>query len=563
MEDTVLHESKLQPINKFHVMNSLKSYKILKKLGQGTFGVVQRAKNVKNDEDVALKQLLNHSAKEGFPITAMREITILKHLHHKNILKIIDMVYEEPKVSNSHDLIHQRGCFYTVSPYMASDLVGLLENPRIELQLAQIKCFMVQLLHGIEYIHKQHVLHRDIKAANILIDFSGVLKIGDFGLARMYHGSIPRLGMGPGGGERAYTGLVVTRWYRPPELLLGERKYTTAVDMWGVGCVFAELFTCKPILVGQTDSHQAQLVFNLVGPPNIWVHASTLPNKLDFNIGLTCKRSLEERFKGIMPPDGINLLSGLLTLDPYKRLNALDALLHSFFLNNPLPLEPQELPKFEESHEIDKDKFKKLKEKVQIHQLPKGPSHGLQQREKASANKAKDPYDDSHIDRYVPLYHSEKSLRLSGERGRYSNYRSHREPHESKRETITSYLNLRDRSPNRDPEVYSRADKPSSTREPNSGKKAESSIQNKGCQVEPQKSLISVGKAPSIFMSSSRHRRFAPSASSISSDPLKDNVTKRTKQMENMGESDLTDFDEDVEESDNLNSFLSNSGKNS
>lgn len=364
--------------HKFREMSNLSKYKVIQKLGQGTFGVVQKAKNVETNKLVALKQLLNHSAKEGFPITAMREITILKQLHHKNILELVDMVYESPKISNPLDVIHQRGCFYTVSPYMCSDLVGLLKNPNVHLEVPHIKCFMQQLLRGIQYIHKQKFLHRDIKAANILVDFDGILKIADFGLARVYHGKVPKLGSGPGGGERMYTGLVVTRWYRPPELLLGEKKYTTAVDLWGIGCVFGELFTHQPILVGKSDSHQAQLVFELVGAPTTiaWPEAINLPNKSDFSIGITCKRSLESRFSKLMTPDGISLLSGLLELDPYKRINALDALDHEYFRNEPLPMKPGELPKFEESHEIDSERFKMMKQ---------APSHSNMARPSASA----------------------------------------------------------------------------------------------------------------------------------------------------------------------------------
>ncbi|KAK6204399.1 kinase-like domain-containing protein [Scheffersomyces amazonensis] len=343
-------------------LSRLKDYEIIEKLGQGTFGVVQKAKEKESGDIVAIKQLLNHSAKEGFPITALREITILKQLNHVNILSIKRMIYEDPKVTNAEDKVTHRGCFYTVSPYISSDLVGLLENPNVSLKLTHIKCIMQQLLAGINYIHHQKYLHRDIKAANILLDASGILKIADFGLARVYHGHTPDLGLGPGGGEKNYTGLVVTRWYRPPELLLGERKYTTAVDMWGIGCVFAELFTHKPILVGKSDAHQAQLVFNLVGSPIGWTHASTLPNKNDYSIGLNCTRTLESKFEGLIPKDGIELLSGLLTLDPYKRFNALDALSHKFFKTDPLPIRPHELPQFEESHEIDKERFKKLRE---------------------------------------------------------------------------------------------------------------------------------------------------------------------------------------------------------
>lgn len=353
----------LQPINKFEDIEKLSHYEVIKKIGQGTFGVVQKARHLRSGRIVALKQLINNLAKEGFPITAMREITILKKLDHRNILLILGMIHEEPKTSNPKDLITQRGVFYMVSPFMKADLVGLLENPTTSLDVASIKCILRQLLEGINYIHQMHFLHRDVKAANILLDPNGVLKIADFGLARIYHGPTPLRGKGPGGGQKNYTGLVVTRWYRPPELLLGERKYTTAVDMWGVGCVFAELFVKKPILVGSSDSNQAQIIFDLVGPPNRdnWPDATHLPNKQDLNIGLTSTRSLESRFTPLMGEVGVSLLSHLLTLDPKCRYNALDALDHIYFKSEPLPRKASDLPIFEECHEIDKERFKRAR----------------------------------------------------------------------------------------------------------------------------------------------------------------------------------------------------------
>ncbi len=124
---------------------------------------------------------------------------------------------------------------YMVMPYMNHDLSGLLDNPSVHLKEPQIKCYLLQLLRGLRYLHESHILHRDMKAANLLIDNQGILQIADFGLARHYDGRTPVAGQPMGNGTRDYTGLVVTRWYRPPELLLQLRQYTTAIDVWGVG----------------------------------------------------------------------------------------------------------------------------------------------------------------------------------------------------------------------------------------------------------------------------------------------------------------------------------------
>jgi len=124
---------------------------------------------------------------------------------------------------------------YMVTPYMEHDLSGLLDNPNVNFTIQQIKCYMLQLLEGLRYLHDKRILHRDMKAANLLISNKGILQIADFGLARFYDGPPPQPGAGGGEGRREYTGLVVTRWYRPPELLLCLKRYTTSIDVWGVG----------------------------------------------------------------------------------------------------------------------------------------------------------------------------------------------------------------------------------------------------------------------------------------------------------------------------------------
>jgi serine/threonine-protein kinase BUR1 len=226
-----------RPQNRFVGCSRITDYEILGKLGEGTFGEVHRAKSKKTGAIVALKKILMHNEKDGFPITALREIKLLKLLSHPNVLKLEEMAVEH----HSKPSAKKRAIMYMVTPYMDHDLSGLLENPGITLTEPQIKCYMLQLLEGLRYLHDNHILHRDMKAANLLISNKGILQIADFGLARHYDEPVPVAGCGGGQARRDYTSLVVTRWYRPPELLLHLRKYTTAIDMWGVGSVNSTL----------------------------------------------------------------------------------------------------------------------------------------------------------------------------------------------------------------------------------------------------------------------------------------------------------------------------------
>jgi serine/threonine-protein kinase BUR1 len=221
-----------RPQNSFRGCSRITDYEVLGKLGEGTFGEVHRAKSKKTGAVVALKKILMHNEKDGFPITALREIKLLKLLSHPNVLSLEEMAVEHHQKATDK---RKRAIMYMVTPYMDHDLSGLLENPDVKFTEPQIKCYMLQLLEGLRYLHNSHILHRDMKAANLLISNKGILQIADFGLARHYDEPVPVAGGGGGEARRDYTTLVVTRWYRPPELLLHLRKYTTAIDLWGVG----------------------------------------------------------------------------------------------------------------------------------------------------------------------------------------------------------------------------------------------------------------------------------------------------------------------------------------
>ncbi|KAK5442597.1 serine/threonine protein kinase, CMGC, CDC2/CDK subfamily [Exophiala xenobiotica] len=343
---------------RFHGCSRITEYDYMGKLGEGTFGEVSKARSKKTGQLVALKKILMHNEKDGFPITALREIKLLKQLDHVNILKLEEMAVERPKNAS------KKPSMFMVTPYMDHDLSGLLENPEVNFTEAQIKCYMKQLLEGCTYLHENKILHRDMKAANLLINNRGILQIADFGLARPYHDDPPRAGHGGGEATREYTTLVVTRWYRPPELLLQLRKYTTAIDLWGVGCVFGEMFKRKPILAGNTDLNQAQIIFDLVGSPT----DSTMPGwrELPGCEGVTefehRQPTLSRVFRELSPL-GLSLLGEFLKLDWHKRINAMDALKHPYFHTDPLPARPGDLPTFEDSHELDRKKFRDQKQK--------------------------------------------------------------------------------------------------------------------------------------------------------------------------------------------------------
>ncbi|EXJ62817.1 CMGC/CDK protein kinase [Cladophialophora yegresii CBS 114405] len=343
---------------RFRGCSKITEYEYLGKLGEGTFGEVSKARSKRTGQLVALKKILMHNEKDGFPITALREIKLLKQLDHVNILKLEEMAVERPKNAS------KKTSMFMVTPYMDHDLSGLLENPDVHFTVPQIKCYMKQLLQGCAYLHENRILHRDMKAANLLINNRGILQIADFGLARPYDDEPPRPGHGGGEATREYTTLVVTRWYRPPELLLQLRKYTTAIDMWGVGCVFGEMFKHKPILTGDSDLNQAKLIFELLGPPN----DDTMPGWRELPGAEAIAEfeptppTLNRQFRDLEPL-AMSLLSELLKLDWRKRINAIDALKHPYFHSAPYPAGPEELPSFEDSHELDRRKFRDQKSK--------------------------------------------------------------------------------------------------------------------------------------------------------------------------------------------------------
>jgi len=300
-------------------------YEKIAKIGQGTFGEVFKARDKhEKTKIVALKKVLMENEKEGFPITALREIRILQLLNHTNIVNLIEICRQYSR---------HKTTFYLVFDFAEHDLAGLLSNINVKFSLGEIKKVMQQMIEGLFYIHNNKIIHRDMKAANILITKQGILKLADFGLSRAI--SISTKGKG-----NRYTNRVVTLWYRPPELLLGERNYGTAVDMWGCGCIMAEMWTRSPIMQGNTEQHQLTLIAQLCGTfsSEVWpgVESMDLFSKMEIPKGT--KRRVKERLKPyVKDAYGCDLIDKLLSLDPTQRPDADSALNHDFFWTDPMP----------------------------------------------------------------------------------------------------------------------------------------------------------------------------------------------------------------------------------
>uniref|UniRef100_A0A0D9XXQ6 [RNA-polymerase]-subunit kinase n=1 Tax=Leersia perrieri TaxID=77586 RepID=A0A0D9XXQ6_9ORYZ len=308
------------------------SFEKLDKIGQGTYSIVYKARDLETGKIVALKKVRFVNMDPESVRFMAREIHILRTLDHPNVVKLQGIVTSQASQS-----------LYLVFEYMEHDLSGLIATPGLKLTEPQIKCFVQQLLHGLDHCHKNGVLHRDIKGSNVLIDSNGILKIADFGLAISYDPNNPQ----------PLTSRVVTLWYRPPELLLGATEYGVAVDMWSTGCIVAELFAGKPVMPGRTEVEQIHKIFKLCGSPmDDYCKKSKVPETAMFKPQHQYRRCVAETFK-VFPTSAVVLIDSLLSLDPEARGTAASALQSDFFKKEPFACDPSSLPKLPPSKEYD------------------------------------------------------------------------------------------------------------------------------------------------------------------------------------------------------------------
>lgn len=326
----------------------------IEQIGEGTYGQVWMGRDKHSGEIVALKKVRMDQEKEGFPVTAIRELKMLRSLRHENIVNLKEIV--TGKNQNRNKARRNKHEIYMVFEYVDHDLTGLMDTPSIRFTEAQVKTYAKQLLSGLWYCHEREVLHRDIKGSNLLIDNHGNLKIADFGLARTFNDNL-----------RRYTNRVITLWYRSPELLLGAEEYGPEVDMWSVGCLLVELLTKRPLFPGKDEPEQIELIFRVLGSPT----NETWPNwELLSLSGMVKQNAYRPRLREALrhlSPCALDLIESLLKLDPKSRPTAYDTLDHEWFWSKPYPTPREELPQYRSTHEFQAKERRKAAKANAVH----------------------------------------------------------------------------------------------------------------------------------------------------------------------------------------------------
>lgn len=314
----------------------LKRFSILKKIGQGAYGVVFKSQDRKTKEIIALKKLYDAFRNDTDSQRTFREVMLLQELNgHENIIRLLNVI----KAQNNMDL-------YLIFEYMESDLYNVIRANI--LQDIHKKFVIYQILKALKFIHSADIIHRDLKPSNVFINSDCTVKLGDFGLARTILSSKSNIGF-----DNIVTDYVATRWYRAPEMLLGSPLYTKAVDMWSVGCILIETLIRKALFQGKSTKNQLQLVFEVIGLPSkeefyklkkkylFQADYEHLPIKIN-------KKSLKSIFNAYsitVSPDCFDFISRIMIMDPEKRMTVDEALNHSYM---------KDFHKYEEEYVCDR-----------------------------------------------------------------------------------------------------------------------------------------------------------------------------------------------------------------
>ncbi|XP_006295877.2 mitogen-activated protein kinase 12 [Capsella rubella] len=283
----------------------------IRPIGRGACGIVCAAVNSVTGEKVAIKKIGNAFDNIIDAKRTLREIKLLRHMDHENVITIKDIV-RPPQRDIFNDV-------YIVYELMDTDLQRILRSNQA-LTNDQCRFFVYQLLRGLKYVHSANILHRDLRPSNVLLNSKNELKIGDFGLARTTSDT------------DFMTEYVVTRWYRAPELLLNCSEYTAAIDIWSVGCILGEIMTGQPLFPGKDYVHQLRLITELVGSPDnssLGFLRSDNARRYVRQLPRYPKQQFAARFPKV-PSTAIDLLERMLVFDPNRRISVDEALGHAY-----------------------------------------------------------------------------------------------------------------------------------------------------------------------------------------------------------------------------------------
>ena len=274
----------------------MENYEFLGVIGEGTYGVVMKARHKETGQVVAIKKFKESDEDEQVRKTSLREVRVLKQLRHDNVITLLEV-------------FRRKGKLYLVFEYVENTILEVLERKPNGLDEQEVRKYTYQLLRGVEYCHAHNIIHRDVKPENILISKNGALKLCDFGFARP---------MSVGG---KYTDYVATRWYRCPELLVGDVEYGKGVDVWAIGCIFAEISNGMPLFAGESDVDQLNCIMRCQGKLTNRQVQIFRRNPLYVGVELPAPRDLETldmRFPNA-PKNWLNFLKACLKNDPDQR----------------------------------------------------------------------------------------------------------------------------------------------------------------------------------------------------------------------------------------------------
>ncbi|NXW28801.1 CDK17 kinase, partial [Phaetusa simplex] len=278
----------------------METYIKLEKLGEGTYATVYKGRSKLTENLVALKEIrLEHE--EGAPCTAIREGDNFFFFSYLEFQILLD--------------------FFLTKVLLDKDLKQYMDDCGNIMSMHNVKLFLYQILRGLAYCHRRKVLHRDLKPQNLLINEKGELKLADFGLARAK--SVP---------TKTYSNEVVTLWYRPPDVLLGSSEYSTQIDMWGVGCIFFEMASGRPLFPGSTVEDELHLIFRLLGTPcqETWPGISSSDEFRNYNFPKYKPQPLINHAPRL-DTEGIELIAKFLQYESKKRISAEEAMKHAYF----------------------------------------------------------------------------------------------------------------------------------------------------------------------------------------------------------------------------------------